>query len=57
MMDLMMDRLDDLVESGEISEEEARWEMRMLEAETQQYMDEHFDMNGDPYEDFLGNPW
>ena len=49
---------DDLREhvSGleDISAEDA---YRIMEADTQQYMAEHFDMNGDPYEDFMGNPW
>ena len=53
--DIMMNRLDDMVESGEMTEAEAREEW--YEYQTQQYMADHFDMNGDPYTDFLGNPW
>ena len=47
------------IERGEIDEHEAWLEMREAEAEYQlaQEMQEHFDMNGDPYMDFEGNPW
>ena len=33
--------------------------MEQAEAEiiSAQYMEEHFDENGDPYRDFMGNPW
>ena len=51
--DIMMNRLDDMVESEEITEAEARQERY----EYQNDMAEYFDMNGDPYTDFLGNPW
>ena len=50
-----LDRLDDAVENGEITEEEARQELLEYEARCQ--MEELFDENGDPYRDFLGNPW
>ena len=53
--DIMMNRLDDMVESGEMTKAEAREEW--YEYQAQQYMADHFDMNGDPYTDFLGNPW
>lgn len=42
-------------EEPEEDEEEAMREW--CEAEAQRYMAEHFDENGDPYRDFLGNPW
>ena len=54
-MDDFMYRLDRAVESGELNEEEAREEMREYEAYLQMQME--FDQNGDPYMDFLGNPW
>lgn len=50
-----MNRLNDAVENGELTEEEAYREM--LEYQTQQQMAEMYDENGDPYRDFMGNPW
>lgn len=54
-MDWAYDTLDKLVENGEMTEEEAREEYREYQA--QQKMNEMYDMNGDPYNDFNGNPW
>ena len=58
-LDDLESRLDRAVEEGMISEQEAReeWEDAMREEQTRRYMEEYFDDNGDPYCDFLGNPW
>lgn len=54
-MDDFEDRLSKAVDDGELTEEEAYREM--LEYQTQQQMAEMYDENGDPYRDFMGNPW
>ena len=58
-LDDLESRLDGTIERGEIDEHETWLEMQEAEAEYQlaQDMQEYFDMNGDPYMDFEGNPW
>lgn len=58
-LDDLENRLDYAVESGQITEQEAmyEWQEAMNEELTRRQMEEQFDENGDPYRDFLGNPW
>ena len=58
-LDNLESHLDGAIERGEIDEHDAWLEMQEAEAEylLAQEMQEHFDMNGDPYRDFEGNPW
>ena len=37
--------------------EQERWQQEMNEQQMREEMEKMFDLNGDPINDFLGNPW
>lgn len=48
----------DMKDWKDCEECEARKEFEIeMELATAQWMEDHFDMNGDPYRDFEGYPW